>query len=235
MQTHWRLAIMFDARDGDVPALEDGLARASGTIRSVAGANAVRVGVTLGKPAEPTGDAAAHDVTGWRTVDGAIEITLPNGNESSAPAICSELRTTVESLARAGSIEVMTGAMHHMVPVRTGEVFLSLAFRRFPGTSVPDFRTWWHDRHAPLAIPVLTEELLLAYDQVHVDEVASRAAAAALGVPYFEYDAYDNLTFDSEAAFAAACSDLAGMARLAADELEHIDDTTRRHALMREL
>jgi hypothetical protein len=234
MQTHWRLAVMFDAREGDLGALERGLIEAGETIRGIAGVNPVRLGVTLARAGESSDDGA-HDVAALRTVDGAIEITLPNGSDDSIVTISRGLRTTVESLAQPGSVEVMAGAMHHMVPVRAGEVFLSLAFRRFPGTSVPQFRTWWHDQHAPIAIPVLTEELLLAYDQVHVDEVASRQAAAAAGVPYFDYDAYDNLTFDSAAAFDQACSDLPGMTRIAADEVGRIDNTTRRHALMREL
>jgi EthD domain len=234
-QTHWRLAIMFNAAAADMDALEANLVKDTKAIANAASGNAIRIGVRIIDDEEPAGNAASHDTASWRTVDGAIEISIPNGQENSAPAICMAIRPIIEGLAEPGTIEVMAGAMFHMVPVRTGGTFLSLAFRRYPGTSVAQFRDWWHDQHAPIAIPVLTDEHLLAYDQVHVDETISRASADALGVAFCEYDAYDNLTFESASGFVAACSDAEGMALIAEDEVGRIDNETRRHALMREL
>jgi len=178
--------------------------------------------------------SAAHDGSEWRTVDGAIEVTIANGCEQAIPDICRAMRPVLDVLAAPGSIEVMAGAMHFMVPIQPGNTFLSLAFRRYPGTTVDEFRRWWHDQHGPLAIPVLGAELF-AYDQVHVDRAMSAAAAEALGVADIEYDAYDNLTFASRADFLKACSDLDGMTRIAADEVGRIDNATRRHALMLEI
>ncbi len=124
--------------------------------------------------------------------------------------------------------------MHHMVPVTDGDAFLSLAFRRYPGTTVEQFRQWWYSQHAPLCIPILGEEML-GYDQVHVDPEMTRKAAEALSVPFVDYDAYDNLTFHSQEGFLKACSDETGMALIAQDEEGRIDNTSRRHALMRRL
>jgi len=233
MQTHWRLAFMFDAVDGDLGRLVAGLRASNVAIRAAAAGHAVRIGTVIPVEDDNHG-SAAHDADGWRTVDGAIEVTIANGGESAIPDICWSMRPVLEPLAAAGSIQVMAGATHFMVPIRPGNTFLSLAFRRYPGTTVEDFRRWWQFQHGPMAIPVLGEELL-AYDQVHVDRAMSAAAAEALGVADFEYDAYDNLTFASRAAFLKACSDLEGMTRIAADEVGRIGNDTRRHALMLEI
>ena len=76
---------------------------------------------------------------------------------------------------------------------------------------------------------------LLAYDQVHVDTPASQAAAAALGVPFADYDAYDNLTYRNQEGFFGSVADSEGMARIAEDEVGRIDNSTRRFALMRQV
>jgi len=233
-QTHWRLAFMFDAPGGDLDALAEALAALRGDIAAAAQGNAVRMGVAIPEAREVTGEAA-HAMEGWAPVDGAIEVSIPNGDEASVPAICTGLRPILERIAEPGSVDVMTGAMHHMVPVRQGDVFLSLSFRRGEGTTVEQFRDWWYNQHAPLCIPILGEGLL-AYDQVHVDEAASRAAADALGVPYVDNDAYDNLTWpDHPGYIQSTTGDPEGMGRIAVDEIGRIDNTTRRHALMREV
>lgn len=233
MQTHWRLAFMFDARDADLESLGMALRKDAGAIDKAALGNRVRKGLAIREPTP--GGEAADDELRFRKVDGAIEVSLPNAHLADVSNICQAMRGILDRIAEPGSIEVMTGTMHHMVPVRRGAVFLSLSFRRFPGKSVTQFREWWQHRHAPMAIPVLTEGLLLAYDQVHVDGGISRGAADVLGVASVDYDAYDNLTFESPAAFQQACSDAAGMARLAEDEAQWIDNTSRRYALMCEI
>jgi hypothetical protein len=233
MQTYWRLAIMFDAVDGDHGQLARRLGAAAGVIRTVAAGNAVRIGTAIAVDDDQHG-SAAHDAGAWKTVDGVVEVSIANGGEGAISSICREMQPVLESLSAPASIQVMAGETHFMVPVRPGNTFLSLAFRRYPGTTVADFRRWWQFQHGPLAIPVLGEELL-AYDQVHVDRAMSAAAAVALGVPDFEYDAYDNLTFASREAFLKACSDVEGMMRIAEDEVGRIDDNTRRHALMLEI
>lgn len=233
MQTHWRLAFMFDAAGGDLGLLEARLRQVRHRIDQAAGGNAVRAGVAL-----PGGiDGASlhtHETGGLRTVDGAIEVTIANGGEGTVPAICRAMRPILDELAEPGSIEVMTGPMHFMVPVREGDAFLSLAFRRYPDTTIAQFRDWWLNRHSKIAIPVLGDDLL-AYDQVHVDTIATRAASEALGVPFVDYDAYDNLTFRDRQGFFDSVSDAEGMAVIAEDEVGRIDDSTRRYALMRDI
>ena len=233
IQTHWRLAFMFDAPAGDLAGLESGLLQAREAIGIAAGGNAVRLGVAIRDDKAQSGHDS-HDMSGWRSVDGAVEVTIPNGGEAAVPDICRAMRPILDGLAEPGTIEVMTGAMFPMVPMRTGDVFLSLAFRRGPGTTVGQFRDWWLNQHSQVAIPVLGPGLL-AYDQVHVDTPASRAAAAALNVPFVDYDAYDNLTWGDQHEQLASTSDAEGMVRIAEDEVGRIDNTTRRHALMRAL
>lgn len=231
MQTHWRLAFMFDARSGDMDALESALTQTSAAIREAAAGNSVRIGVAMHNP-EVDEREGSHDVANWRHVDGAVEVTLANAESGSIAQICRAMKPVLEPIVEDGSLEVMTGPMHYMVPVREGDAFLSLAFRRYPGTTVEDFGKWWYSQHAPLCIPILGEELL-AYDQVHVDQAMTRSAAEALGVTYVPYDAYDNLTYRSQQGFLDSISDEEGMGLIAQDEEGRIDNASRRHALMR--
>jgi len=129
---------------------------------------------------------------------------------------------------------VMAGPMFHMVPPGEGDAFLSLAFKRYPGTTSESFRSWWHDQHAKVAIPVLGSAML-AYDQIHVDPDVTEALAEAVGVALVTYDAYDNLTWADRYGFLDSIGDLQGMARIKEDEIERIDDSSRRHALMRRI
>lgn len=233
-QTHWRLAFMFDAPSGDVDGLAERLSDARKRIEVAAMGNVVRMGVAFHE-AQDLDVEAAHAMRDWRTANGAVEISIANGGEGAVPGICKAMRPILDGLAEPDSVDVMTGAMHHMVPVREGRVFLSLSFRRGKGTSVDEFRKWWYSQHAPLCIPILGPGLL-AYDQVHVDEQASRAAADALGVAFVDNDAYDNLTWSDRAANVESTSgDPEGMGLIAEDEVGRIDNTTRRHGLMREI
>jgi len=233
-QTDWRLAFMFDAPSGDLEALAKALGAARASIAAATQGNRVRMGVAIHE-ARDIDVEGAHDMLNWRAVDGAIEVSIANGGESAVPDICRAMRPILDKLAEPGSVEVMTGAMHYMVPVSQGDVFLSLSFRRGVGTSVEEFRNWWYGQHAPLCIPILGPGLL-AYDQVHVDEPASRAAADALGVAFVDNDAYDNLTWGDHAAYVQSTTgDPEGMGLIAVDEVGRIDNTTRRHALMREI
>lgn len=225
MTTQWRLALMFDALGNNLAALEENLKRVGDAIRTAARANPVRLGVA---------DRHPDLVSGARSVDGAVEVTFANARLEEIVAISRALRPLVAGLAELSSIEIMTGPMFSMVPVRQGGTFLSLAFRRFPGTTSRQFRDWWFNQHSQVAIPVLGPGLL-AYDQVHVEQAASEAAAEAFGVPAVEYDAYDNLTWADRYAFLHSCSDTEGMATIAQDEVGRIDDPSRRSALMYEV
>jgi hypothetical protein len=233
MHTHWRLALMFDAEQGDHAAFAERLERAGPAIRAAAAGHPVRIGMADLHPDLGTrGDS--YDVDAWRTVDGAIEVTLPDVKSGEMAEICRALRPILTGLINLSSIEIMAGPMFSMVPVRKGNTFLSLAFRRDPGVTSQQFRDWWFAQHAKMAIPVLGPGLL-AYDQVHVDQAANDAMAAAFGVPACVYDAYDNLTWDDRYAFLKSCSDLEGMNLLNQDEKGHIDNASRRHALMYEI
>ena len=232
MSGTWRMAIMIDARGGDFAAMERGLAGIAGDIRGLAGVADVRLGVADKHP--DLGAAAATDYAAvdMRGVDGAVEITVAEGRSSELPAIAQALSALVAPLAEPGSIEVMAGPLFAMVPQRPGGTFLSLAFRRFPGTTSQQFRDWWRFQHAGVAIPVMGPGML-AYDQVHVDAGATEALGQAMGVPVVLYDAYDNLTWADHRGFLKSTEDVEAMAGIFADEVGRIDNTSRRHALMR--
>ena len=231
MEDAWRLAFMFNARGGDLDALEEALVRVAGGIRGVAGEAHVRLGVA---DVHPDLGASFRDREkgGRRIVDGAVEITVAAGRAGELTAIAGALRDTLDELAGPGSTEVMTGPVFSIVPVRDGGAFLSLAFKRYPRTTSQQFRDWWLHQHAKVATPVLGAGLL-AYDQVHVDAAATQAVAQAFGVAPVAYDAYDNLTWDDRDAFLRSISDPVEMARVYADEEGHIDHASARSALMR--
>lgn len=233
MQTHWRLALMFDGPEHDLAGLEQALKSASGAIRVAAGAHAVRIGIADHHPDLGGGDGG-QNAANWRGVDGAIEVSIANEHIGKINDICQRLRLILSGFADIASVEVMAGPMFEMVPVRSGGTFLSLAFRRDPAISSQQFSDWWLHQHAPMAIPVLGSGLL-AYDQVHVDMAVTEQAATAFGVPAMEYDAYDNLTWEDRYGFLKSCSDTEGMAELSRDEIGHIGNGVRRHALMYEV
>src|SRR5579863_2137246 len=87
MQTHWRLAFMFDAVDGDLDRLTESLVAARDAILAATSGHHVRVGILI--PAEDGNQgSAAHAAAVWRPVDGAIEVTIANGGEPAIPGIC---------------------------------------------------------------------------------------------------------------------------------------------------
>jgi hypothetical protein len=235
VQTHWRLAFMFDAPGHDLAWLEAAMKAAAAAIRDATGGHPIRLGVADRDPSLIADDAVAEAMAGWRSVEGAVEVTLPNAKAGDLPLLAQQLKPILITFADLATVEITAGPTFHMVPVSRGSAFLSLAFRRYPGTTSEQFQTWWLRQHSTIAIPVLGPELL-AYDQVHVDPDASRAVAAAFGVPHVSYDAYDNLTWADRSGFLTSCSrDPAGMMRVAADEEGRIDNDSRRHGLMREV
>ncbi len=233
MQTHWRLALMFDRQDHDLAALAGALARVGDAIRAAATGHHVRMGVADRHP--DLGEQALRQrQNGWAGVDGAIEISVSNAQIAEIPDICRALQPVVAGFADPATVAVMAGPMFHMVPVQSGGTFLSLTFRRDPAITSAAFRHWWFDHHAKHAIPVLGDGLL-AYDQVHVDQSISQAAAEAFGATYVEYDAYDNLTWTDRYGYLHSISDPVTMGPLLADEIGFIDPASRRSAIMTEI
>ena len=232
-QTHWRLAVMFDAPEHDLERLEPLLRAAEGALRSAAPGGGIRTGV-----AERRLDYSEHPdiedvLVNWRSVDAAIEVTVPNARAPELPAIAAALRSPLADLAAPGSIEVMTGPINAIVPARRGDAFLSLAFHRRPYQTASAFSHWWINRHAVMAVPMLGQELL-AYDQVHVESDASRAVADRLGVPFVDYAAYDNLTWgDYKTFLASVAGKTEDMALLAEDETDWIESNSHRQRIMR--
>ena len=235
MNEDWRMAFIFDARDGAFEVMEQDLARAADQIRLLAGDAHVRLGVADRHPdLADLNDPTEPDMETGRSVDGAVEISVSASRRDDLPGISVALGNILQGFAAPSSLEVMAGPYYSMVPVRDGNTFLSLAFRRDPAMTSAQFQRWWHDQHAVVAIPVLGPGLL-AYDQVHVDAVTTEQLASAIRVAPVHYDAYDNLTWSDHRAFLQSISDQEDMARVYQDEVGRIDNSSRRHALMRKL
>jgi len=167
-------------------------------------------------------------------IDAAIELTAPVDRLSALLELSTAVAGVLKDLIDPAETLLMGGTTYRMVPARPGGVFLSLAFRRDPAVTVEQFRAWWRDQHAGLAISLLSPALL-GYDQVHVDPDASRAAAIAAGLRYDGFDAYDNLTWASVASFMASVNDAEAQRQLYEDEQGNIDNLSNRAALMRHI
>lgn len=230
----WRMAFVFDAADGDLDRLRHALARLDAMLPALPGEVRLRTGVVDHSPEFGNAPEGDHDTAIGRTLDAAIELTFPAAQLDAVVEYAPNLANTIGALAAPASVEVMAGPMFAMVPQRDGDTILSLAFVRYPGTASNQFRDWWKLQHAPLAIRVLGPGLL-AYDQVHVDREVTEALSEACGTPAYGYDAYDNLTWASPAAFVASLADVEGMAQLFRDEAERIDNDSRRHAMLRRI
>ncbi len=178
--------------------------------------------------------AERKDGKGFADVDGAIEISVANDRIGEVSEICRALRPVMAGFCDLATVQVMAGPMFHMVPVRAGGTFLSLAFRRDPATTSAQFRDWWFNHHSGVAIPVLGDGLL-AYDQVHVEQPVSADAAEAFGAEHVEYDAYDNLTWTDRYGYLHSISDDEAMVPVYADEVGRIDPVGRRSAIMTEI
>ena len=224
---------MFDVPGHDLAELAMALVRSGEAIRTAGSGHHVRMGVA-DRHADLGEWAVRDDNKGWADVDGAIEITITNDRKDTIPGICRALRPVMEEFCDPGAVPVMTGPMHHMVPVRAGDTFLSLAFRRDPTLTSAQFKDWWYNRHSKVAIPVLGDGLF-AYDQVHVENALSLAAAEAFGADYVEYDAYDNLTWADRYGYLHSISDEAAMVPVYADEVGKIDPIGKRSAIMTEI
>lgn len=229
---YWRLAVIFDAPGGDRDRLARNLVNADAAIRAAARGAAVRFGI--GEHWQNDVAAEGHDFSGWRTNDGAVEVTVGAAQADELPAIAAALRPALAPIIDLASAEIMAGPVYAMVPARLGECVLSLSFRRDPDTTKQEFSRWWYYQHSAVAIPVLGR-LLLGYDQVHCDDAMIEAVSSAFGVPAAYYDAYDNLTWASYQAFVESTSDPEGGRRIGEDEIGRIDNSSRRHAIMRVL
>jgi hypothetical protein len=230
----WRMAFVFDAADGDQDRLRDEVAQLGARLPALPDEVRLRAGVVDHSPEFSNAPEGDHDTAIGRTLDAAIELTFPAAGLDAMVACAPQVAGVIETIAAPGSIEVMAGPMFAMVPQRDGDTILSLAFVRYPGTTSKQFRDWWRQQHAPLAIRVLGPGLL-AYDQVHVDLEVTEALSAACGHAAYGYDAYDNLTWASPADFVASLADAEGMAALFRDEADRIDNDSRRHAMLRRI
>jgi hypothetical protein len=220
---HWRLAFMLDARDGEAARLGERLVAMADRFLSAAPAGArLRIGAQRAGQGrqEDRGDGRR-----FKTVDAAIELTLGAAHADALTGVAGEIGAAIRDEVVPERSAAMAGPMYSMVPPQDGDVFLSLAFRRAPGTTNGEFRHWWQYQHAVLCVPLLTPEML-AYDQVHLDQDRSRAITRAAGFPDHDYDAYDNLTWANETSGARASSDRVIMQTILEDEIGHIDHAT---------
>jgi hypothetical protein len=125
-----------------------------------------------------------------RPLDGLIEVTIPDGDldglVDAAGAISTLFDDSVDRDASAASI----GVVREVLPAASDVVLLTLAANRLPTIDRAAFHAYWLDVHATLAMSLLDDDAKVAmgYQQIHADEAASTAAAAAAGVRASSFD-----------------------------------------------
>lgn len=207
-----------------------GLQQAVGPLRELAVGGVVRAGTR--SPHDPLAEIAEQTTDHpFGVIEGAVELTFHGTTPAHLADRAGEVATVLDGLIDRDRSALTVGLTRQVLPATDGSIFLALAFARYPGTSVEAFRTWWLTQHAPLATRLLGPHLR-AYDQVHVDRVASRAACHAAGIAYQPFDAYDNLAWSSVDDFLRSVSEPGGREEMYEDEEGHIDHSTYRGALM---
>lgn len=215
---------MLDSASGEPAALGQALVDMAVWLSKIAPPRAqIRIGA-LKEPIAPLPPDPGSPRR-FETVDAALEITVEAAQNDALVDLSGRIGEAVRPIVTRGA--AMTGPMHRMVPPRDGNVILSLAFLRAPGTTSEEFQRWWRYQHAEVCIPLMSPELL-AYDQVHLDHARSRAVAEAAGFVDRKYDAYDNLTWADAQSQGPSVRDPKIAQMILEDEIGHIDHTTYR-------
>jgi EthD domain len=226
-----RLAFMLHAAPGvSSDAFAEQLTAAAPRLREIAssfGAK-LRMGVTYPVPA-----SAAFDASGAfsESTDGAVEISLGEDGLSELCAHAGEFGAVVRPFSDTSRSLVLAGIMHHVFEPSDGDVFLSLTFRREPGTTLQEMRDWWLNQHAVVATSFQRPEMI-GYDQVHVEHDVSEQASKNAGFDYRCYDSYDNVTWEHFDGFVASVVKPGAMEAIRADEEGHLDHSTYIGSLM---
>jgi len=123
-------------------------------------------------------------------VHGLLEATLPEGSEVGRLMSLVEhfaLRTT-DAVDRTQTA-VLVGDAHVVFPDR-GSVMLLLGTRRLPTLDAEGFNDYWLNKHAPLALSMMSDEDKAAqgYIQLHADAELSRQASGVAGLENHFYD-----------------------------------------------
>lgn len=167
-------------------------------------------------------------------LDAVLEVTLAQDQPLAALIACSRrLGSEIGSLVDAEASAALAG-LAHLIVEGDGPIFLALAARRDPATTVEEMRRWWLEQHAVLVRRVVAP-FPDGYEQLHVERALSRQAAEAAGFGPEEYDAFDSINARSVDELLRPLLDPAVAGRLYRDELGHMDHGSFRGAVCRVL
>lgn len=214
------------------PELETAIGEAGAALRARVGAQGfVRLGVRL--PDDPLSQTMGGDRGELEPVHGVIEVTAPEGVEPADAA--SKVAGVLEPLAAHIHVErsaVVAGRCHRFLSADDAPLFLAILGYRDPAITMDELTDWWLYRHGPLALSIV-DPLPLAYEQLHADQAASRAASDASGLPAPGYDMYDTIAIDSLDSLMGSTMNPEVAAQLFEDEVGHVDHARMRGAIQR--
>ena len=171
------------ALEGELRAHESALARI-----------AVSAGARLRLAVQLEGDPMSAEAAGGTRVivqpRGLVELTVdgddPEPMLGVAREIVTELRDAVDWPASAVSV----GAVNQVLPTASDVILLTLAASRLPSIDRATFAKYWLERHATLAMSMLSSEqkAKMGYEQIHANEDASSRATDLARAKRTSYD-----------------------------------------------
>jgi hypothetical protein len=227
-----RLAFMLHAAPGvSFESFAEQLTASAPRLRELASSfgATLRMGTKYPVPIPPAEDGTPRGFS--ESTDGAVEVSLGEDGLAELIAHAGEFGAALAPFSDTQRSLVLTGIMHHVFEPSDGDIFLSLTFRREPGTTLQEMREWWLNTHAVVATGVQRPEMI-GYDQVHVEHDASEQASKNAGFAFRQYDSYDNVTWEHYDGFIASIVKPGGMEKIRADEEGHLDHSTYIGSLM---
>jgi len=227
-----RAVVILAAGAGGAGVLEGSVRDAAERMRArIGGEGSVRAGV---RDADDPLAAAMGERGALDPVDAVVEMTgAPDAAPADVVAHAAELVADLGEAVDLTRSAVIAGRVHRFLS-EDATLFVALAGYRDPAITMEELSRWWLEEHGPLALRIV-EPVPRAYEQLHADHDASRAASEAAGVPYRGYDMYDTICVDSMDDLLAATMNPEIASALFEDELGHVDHARLRGALQRTL
>ena len=227
-----RVVMILAATDPSSAELDPAVRATGAVARDRVGEDGtVRLGVRL--PDDPL-SATMGERRELEPVDAVVEITAADGvSPLEAAGIVEGMLDVLGGSVDPGRCAVIAGSCYRFLSA-DGPLFIALAGYRDPAISMEQLSVWWRDRHGPLALSIV-DPLPLAYEQLHADQEAARAASVACGLPMQGYDMYDTIAIDSLESLSGSVMNPEVAAQLFEDEVGHVDHSRMRGAIQRTL
>lgn len=210
-----RFLLALAAREGQERALYDKLAEELRALRGAMGDDPIALRLMIRDPEDPF--AARYKVP--RPFDAALECEA-SWQQDPLSSWLDGLADRLENLIHADLSGALAGEAQVLAGARGGSARFLYFMRRKAGVSHDFFVRYWAEEHSRFGRQMPG---ILAYEQLFVDPVASRVAAARAGFGVWGVDGVANLHLESLGEFLAAAVRSPVGSESIADEQEFVD------------